>query len=184
MNDREFYVQLMSNASTNEFPANKANSFKNRLPYPLVFDGSWKVGLVGVTYPTPPARHHQAHPFASDELICRFEYTEIGILKQANDNRNVIVRPRYTLEIKGEDLNRDQAKVTGGRSLLMYIYQRIRGFMSSKTESRYESLRSDSDENLDQIVFQYVIPVLILTDPFHVVSQLALKNQHGTFPIS
>jgi len=29
---------LMSNASTAEFPDNKANSFKNRLPYPLTFD--------------------------------------------------------------------------------------------------------------------------------------------------
>ena len=145
MNDKEFYVQLMSNASTDEFPSNKANSFKNRLPYPLVFDGSWKVGLAGITYPTPPARPHQAHPFASDELICRFEYTEIGIMKRANDNRNVIVRFRNTLEIKGADLNRDQAKVTGGKSFMKYIFHRIMSLMSTKMESKNESLRSDSD---------------------------------------
>jgi len=32
---KEFYVQVMSNASTAEFPSNQANSFKNRLPNPL-----------------------------------------------------------------------------------------------------------------------------------------------------
>jgi len=42
---KEFYVQFMSNASTGEFPDNQANSFKNRLPYPLSFDDKeWKVG--------------------------------------------------------------------------------------------------------------------------------------------
>jgi len=57
---KEFYVQLLNNASTNEFPDNKANSFKNRLPYPLMFDDKeWKVGLVSISYPIPPSRPHQ-----------------------------------------------------------------------------------------------------------------------------
>jgi len=54
---KEFYVTLMSKASTAEFPDNKANSFKNRLPHPLTFDDKeWKVGLASISYPIPPAR--------------------------------------------------------------------------------------------------------------------------------
>ena len=50
----DFYVQFMSNASTNEFPDNKANSFKNRLPNPLLFesDKEWKVGISDLSFPS------------------------------------------------------------------------------------------------------------------------------------
>jgi len=49
----DFYVQLMSNASTNEFPDNKANSFKNRLPNPLQLrESGWKVGISDLSFPS------------------------------------------------------------------------------------------------------------------------------------
>ena len=78
---RDFYVQLMSNASTIDFPTNKANSFKSRLPQPLVFDdGSWKVGVANITYPTrhirpDQPRLHSPPKFESDDLICRIKWT-------------------------------------------------------------------------------------------------------------
>ena len=47
-----FYVTLPSTASLNEFPANKANSFKIRLPQRLDLQGPhWKVALSGATIP-------------------------------------------------------------------------------------------------------------------------------------
>ena len=47
---KEFYVQVMSNASTAEFPLNQANSFKNRLPNPLELrEPGWKVGMSDFT---------------------------------------------------------------------------------------------------------------------------------------
>jgi len=50
---REIYVQLMSNASTSEFPDNKANSFKNRLPNPLQLrESGWKVGVSDLSFPS------------------------------------------------------------------------------------------------------------------------------------
>jgi len=50
---REIYVQLMSNASTSEFPDNKANSFKNRLPNPLQLrEPGWKVGISDLSFPS------------------------------------------------------------------------------------------------------------------------------------
>ena len=49
----DFYVQLMSNASTSEFPDNKANSFKNRLPNPLQLrESGWKVGISDLSFPS------------------------------------------------------------------------------------------------------------------------------------
>ena len=33
----DFYMQLMSNVATTEFPSNQTNHFKNHLPYPLQF---------------------------------------------------------------------------------------------------------------------------------------------------
>ena len=48
----DFYVQVKSNASTDEFPDNASNKFKNRLPYVLLFrELGWKVGLSNITFP-------------------------------------------------------------------------------------------------------------------------------------
>jgi len=85
---KDFYVQLLSNASTGEFTDNKANSFKNRLPYPLLFesDKEWKVGLASVSYPIPPSRPHQvpvpqAHDFGDDDYVFGIEWS--GPLKRS-----------------------------------------------------------------------------------------------------
>jgi len=49
----DFYVQLMSNASTSEFPDNKAHGFKNRLPNPLQLrEPGWKVGISDLSFPS------------------------------------------------------------------------------------------------------------------------------------
>ena len=47
-----FYITLPSNSSKNEFPENKANSFKIRLPNPIRLEGQgWKVGLFSIDMP-------------------------------------------------------------------------------------------------------------------------------------
>ena len=50
----EFYVTLPSNGSISmqEYPANKNNSWKTRLPKPIKLDGEWEVGLSSVSYPS------------------------------------------------------------------------------------------------------------------------------------
>ena len=51
-----FYVTLLSEDDKEEFPHNKSNSFKNRLPRPIRFVGSdWQVGLVHLSIPTAPS---------------------------------------------------------------------------------------------------------------------------------
>jgi len=48
----EFYVQVMSHASTAEFPSNQANSFKSHLPNLLESrEAGWKVGLSDLSLP-------------------------------------------------------------------------------------------------------------------------------------
>ena len=47
----EFYLTLPSSSNPQEFPDNKANSFKIRLPDPLVLDGQWKVALASISLP-------------------------------------------------------------------------------------------------------------------------------------
>ena len=48
----DFYVTLPSHSSKTEFPNNKANSFKIRLPHPIHLEGSgWQVGLMSISLP-------------------------------------------------------------------------------------------------------------------------------------
>lgn len=52
MSEDGFYVTLPSHSNRKEFPENRANSFKVRLPYPLRLEGSgWKVGLSSISVP-------------------------------------------------------------------------------------------------------------------------------------
>ena len=122
---KEFYVQLMSNASKTEFPTNAANSFKNRLPYPLQFkEPGWKVGLTNMSYPTPPTRPHQTHTFEPDDLICRFQWMKEGKTVDVS-GKEVTAHFRERLILKGQDLIDDQYKITGGKLLMEYIVYRF-----------------------------------------------------------
>ena len=139
---KEFYVQLMSNASTTEFPSNRANSFKNRLPHPLLFrESGWKVGLASLSYPTPPTRLHQTHTFGPFDLICRFRWTMRGYTKDVSGS-TVVVRVRFELEIKGQDLIDDAFKVTSGKSLMQYIVYRLKRKLTLLESENGESLRA------------------------------------------
>ena len=139
---KDFYVQLMSNASTLEFPTNRANSFKNRLPTPLQFrESGWKVGLASLSYPTPPLRPHQTHTFTSEDVLCKFEWTMRAITHDSN-GQAVIVRPRQSLTIKGQDLIDDRHLVYSGKSLMQYIVYRLKRELTLMESDNGESLRA------------------------------------------
>jgi hypothetical protein len=58
--DSSLYVTLPSN--TKQFPANKLNSFRVRLPHRIQLEGSgWEVALVEAIYP------HSWHNFVAEE---------------------------------------------------------------------------------------------------------------------
>ena len=46
-----FYIELVSNASSQVYPQNAMASFTNFLPDKIELDGSWEVALVEVSYP-------------------------------------------------------------------------------------------------------------------------------------
>ena len=61
---KEFYVRLNSGVSQGEFPQNKANSFRNRLPDPIrLTEPGWKVGLASLHVPKAPPRLKVNDPF-------------------------------------------------------------------------------------------------------------------------
>ena len=69
----DFYVQLLSNASTAEFPSNQPNHFKNRMPYPLQFrEPGWKVGVSAMSLPEAPRKMKLKNPF-----LFRFGWIEL-----------------------------------------------------------------------------------------------------------
>ena len=47
----DFYIKLPCNGSKKEYPENKANSFKIRLPEPIRLGPIWKVGLTSISLP-------------------------------------------------------------------------------------------------------------------------------------
>ena len=47
----DFYIKLPSNGSKQEYPNNKSNSFKIRLPEPIRLGPDWKVGLTSISLP-------------------------------------------------------------------------------------------------------------------------------------
>ena len=53
----DFYVSLPSHSSKTEYPENKSNHFKIRLPHPLKMEGgNWKVGLSSISLPDPKSQ--------------------------------------------------------------------------------------------------------------------------------
>ena len=141
---RDFYVQLMSSASTNEFPTNKANSFKNRLAQPLVFDDeNWKVGVANITYPTPHIRPdqpplHSPPNFESNDLICRIKWSMKSSLGgSVNFNR-------WTFKLTGADLIRDGMLITGGKALMRYIVHRYQVALRALVTDKEDDLKTSN----------------------------------------
>ena len=143
---RDFYVQLMSSASTNEFP-NKANSFKNRLPRPIVFDdGNWKVGVANITYPTPHIRPdqpplHLPPNFESEDLICRIKWSMKSSLGVVSFNR-------WTFKLTGADLIRDRMLIMGGKALMRYIVHRYQVALRSYVTDKEDDLTTSDGKKL------------------------------------
>jgi len=68
-----FYVSLPSHSSKNEFPGNKANNFKIRLPNPIRLEGhGWKVGMSSIAMPDA---HVTLPSFADSEDKVTLAYT-------------------------------------------------------------------------------------------------------------
>ena len=139
---RDFYVQLLSSACTNEFPNNRANSFKNRLPQPLVLDdGDWKVGVANVTYPIPhilpgqPLPQHPLPNFKKNDILCQIKWS-----MKSRDVRGNMIFNRWNFKVTGADLIRDRMLITGGKALMRYIVNRYNVMLREEVTHKEDDL--------------------------------------------
>ena len=173
---KEFYVQVLSNSSTTEFPNNVPQSFKNRLPYPLQFkEEGWKVGLTGMTYPTPPVRSIQTHfPFEKNDLICRFQWT-----MKSKDVRDNVVINYMTFALTGEDIIPDQSLITGGKALMKYIVNRYERKLREEMTDKGDSLLNGSpDFEKFYPVFRWEGEDLILDNSLTFLKETGQQKRH------
>ena len=118
---KEFYVQVTSESGTVEFTDNKANHFKNRLPYPLQFrESGWKVGMTGISHPVPPPHAHQTIHFPAGDILFEVIWTRGG---DGYDEwgKPAFVYNRYAAAVSGKDLVEDRHLVGTGKSLMKYF---------------------------------------------------------------
>ena len=119
----EFYVQVKSNACTEEFPDNTSNKFKNRLPNVLMFrELGWKVGLSSITLPVSNKRSAQMtlkNPFlfrfiwfegwteeskhGSEQSVNIYNYGHQSVFPNSRSLANI---PRSGTELMNEIRNR------------------------------------------------------------------------------
>ena len=145
---RDFYMQLLSSASTNEFPNNRANSFKNRMPQPLVLDdGDWKVGVANVTYPIShilpgqPLPRHPLPNFKKNDILCQIKWS-----MKSRDVRGNMIFNRWTFRLTGADLIRDRMLITGGKALMRYIVNRYKVMLREEVTHKEDDLATSNGD--------------------------------------
>ena len=100
----DFYITLPSHSSKTEYPNNRANSFKIRLPYPIrLEDGGWKVGLVSVSLPDPTS---QLPPLMKDPGFDLFKTSWIALdtLQGVTPTRKVFHAVFEPQDLRQQDL--------------------------------------------------------------------------------
>ena len=169
---KDFYVELMSNASSTEFPSNTANSFKNHLPNPLQFrESGWKVGLTSLSYPTPPVWPRQTHTFEENKLICRFRW----IMKSVDVRGNIIVNC-WTFILTGKDLIQPKYPITGGKSLIKYIVSEYKAWLRELVSDKGDTLLT-TDGKKFYPVFRWEGDDLILDNSVTFLSQSGIRKR-------
>ena len=136
-------MQVTSESGTTEFPDNKANHFKNLLPYPLQFrESGWKVGLTSISHPIPPPHMHQIIDFPDNELICRMECT-CGEMGKDQFNRPAFVYKRRSSTIISKNWVDHSHLVTTGKSLMKYIQYTVNTGLNLLEKEKDTLLLSD-----------------------------------------
>ena len=122
---KEFYLEVTSESGTTEFPDNKANHFKNRLPYPLQFrESGWKVGLTSISHPVPPLHAHQTIDFPAGDILFELIWSRGG--NGAYEwGRPAFIYKRHLTSVTGQDLKNDRNLVSTEKWLMKYIQHKV-----------------------------------------------------------
>ena len=134
----DFHVQLTSNASTNEFPSNQPNHFKNRLPYPLQLnEPGWKVGMSSISLPEAPRKKN-----LKDRFLFRIQWLEL-------------VDPEY--DFYGEELvhireGDFEVPPKNGTELFNMVRNRYLSALNDRTISDLEFNKKNNPDELSYMV--------------------------------
>ena len=103
-----FYLTLPSHSSLKEFPENKANNSKIRLPRPIHLEGSgWKVGLITTSLPDATIDLTRFETYDGPLLSCKW------LLISSIDEQGVEQTEGASMNLKFEDILHDDNIVDG-----------------------------------------------------------------------
>ena len=103
-----FYVTLMSQGDTDEFPNNHPHCFKNQLQRPIRFVGQdWQVGLVSLSLPYVPAVGENFVDDKDPPLYVRWHE------RMLDTDDNQWYHQRRELTVLGENMSREPLLSTG-----------------------------------------------------------------------
>ena len=116
-------MSLPSHSSKTEFPNNKANSFKIRLPHPIRLEGGgWKVGLVSISSPDPASQV---------PALLKSQYANLFKTSWLSSNTLLVDRDNevFTALFESQNLgDKDLSKLTGKDFM-----NSVRGFFNRNT---------------------------------------------------
>ena len=79
-----FYLTLPSDSNGSEFPDNKSNSFKVRLPDPIRLEGEWEAGLAAISLPDATPQLKQMVQFKNNYFM-QVAWVEVDVKGAAKD---------------------------------------------------------------------------------------------------
>ena len=131
----DFYVSLPSHSSKNEFPDNKSNSFKIRLPNPIRLEGNgWKVGLCSIAMPDA---HVMLPSFTDSEDKVTLAYTAWRRVEPRTSNGHSFGEALFSTENVKEVFSNVNG-VEFMKSILSYFErERIFKYSGPRLNSRY-----------------------------------------------
>ena len=144
---KQFYVRLISGSNKVEFPQNKANHFRNRLPQPLRFTKpGWQVGLASIHVPKAPPRLKLL-----DSFMFRFSWY---VEPDPEDAPDLVVEKEVLIRVQDLDRFRDIIKTgTDMMSAVRHLYYKV---LEDQTRSdlRLYTVTGDGKEELNYMTME------------------------------
>lgn len=142
----DFYLTLLSNSSTLEFPSNKANSFQNRLPRQINLEGRWKAGLSSVSLPDSSLFHLKLNPDEQD--LFRIGYLVTSTTAPSGAVPSTLRHSLYS-HAKLQELSPDVNGVEFMKSVINFFDEdRIDGLVGADNEKFSQTNSQNQEESL------------------------------------
>ena len=184
----DFYLTLPSHSSKTEFPDNKSNHFKIRLPHPKKLEGhGWKVGLSAISLPDSHCR------------VPVFTTGQHGLFKMGwNKKKGSALYPVYK-DYKPEDVvvNFDAVDGVGFMKSMVNFFEQNRisnngrddqstfgwNFANSAGKRLYMKFKWEGDELVtdnEDTVKSSVLPLLYIRKDLAQKMKWVIENEDGT----